>query len=178
MDKNGSHNRKEDAATALVKAFMPYIRKRASRIKSVGLAYDDIVQEGLIGLLSAVDSYEEGRGASFETYAITCIDNRIYTALRQDARKKNRPLNDYTPLSDEEGETRNAPVSESPEELYILRETVRETIERINRNLSSFEKDVLALYLEGYSYLAISELLSSSPKSVDNALQRARRKLK
>ncbi len=73
LDKNDGHNRKEDAATALVKAFLPYIRKRASRIESVGLAYDDIVQEGLIGLLNAVGSFEGGRGASFETYAITCI---------------------------------------------------------------------------------------------------------
>lgn len=157
---------------------MPYIRKRASRIKSVGLAYDDIVQEGLIGLLSAVDRFEEGRGASFETFAITCIDNRISSALRQDSRRKNRPLNNYTSLFDEERVGWKVSVSGSPEDLYILREEVREIMERIRRSLSSFEKDVLSLYLDGYSYLAISELLSSSHKSVDNALQRARRKLK
>ncbi len=161
-----------------MKAFLPYIRKRASRIKSVGLAYDDIIQEGLIGLLGAVDTFDEERGVSFETYAIACIDNRIYSALRQDSRKKNLPLNSSLSLSENEDSSLEVLVTQSLEDLVILREEVSAVLEQIHEDLSSFEKKVLALYLEGYSYLAISELLSSSPKSVDNALQRARRKLK
>jgi len=170
------HVSHEEDASSLVKAFMPYIKKRASRIRSVGLAYDDIVQEGLIGLLDAIDGYDDSRGA-FEAFALVCIDNRIYAALRHNARKKNLPLNDYLSISD--GDDRlDLPQASSPEELVILREEVGSVYRHIRENLSSFEKSVLSLYLEGYSYLAISEMLSSSAKSVDNALQRARKKLK
>jgi len=157
---------------------MPYIKKRASRIKSVGLAYEDLVQEGLIGLLNAIDRFDETKGAAFETFAITCIDNRILSALRADARKKNQPLNNYISIFDDTEQPLYTPDSSSPENLVIIREEIKNIQNNIRENLSSFEKKVLALYLDGYSYLAISELLSSSPKSVDNALQRARRKLK
>ena len=178
--KTAKTKSKDVAVAALVSAFLPYIRKRAVRIESVGLAFDDIVQEGLIGLLNAVDSYDETKGTAFETFAIACIDNRIRSVLRQDARKKNQPLSNYISMSHESYDERIMEVSGSmsPEDFVVLREEVQLLLGRINENLSSFEKDVLALYLEGYSYLAISEILSSNPKSVDNALQRARRKLK
>ena len=180
MKEIDNSNGNEETAAALVRAFMPYIRKRASRVHLVGLAYDDVVQEGLIGLFSAVDGYDSAFGTAFETYAITCIDNHIRSALRREMRKKNIPLNDYYSFSDSGGEQwlAGAEPAISLEDFVIVREEVRDTVKRIHLNLSSFEKDVLALYLEGYSYLAISELLSSTPKSVDNALQRARRKLK
>lgn len=169
---------REEDATSLVRAFLPYIKKRASRIKSVGLAYDDIIQEGLIGLLDAIDGFDDSKGASFEAFALVCIDNRIYSALRQNARQKHMPLNNYLSMSNGDEHRLILPQSSSPEELVILREEIGSISRHISENLSLFEKRVLSLYLEGYSYLAISELLSSSAKSVDNALQRARKKLK
>lgn len=138
---------------------------------------DDIVQEGLIGLLNAIESYNEEKGSSFEAFAIACIDNRIYSALRQMVAKKNVPLVDYVSLSENPEEMISSTLPSS-EEIVILREELETVIEKINENLSKFEKKVLELYLEGYSYIAISELLHSSSKSVDNALQRARKKLK
>ena len=173
--------RKNNAFSSLVKVFMPYIHKRASRIKLVGMMHEDIVQEGLIGLLDAIDRYDEAKGSSFEAFAITCIDNRIFTALRQSAAKKNSPFYDYLSLSEDPEEiqsTFNMPVIPSAEEIVVLREDLAAAITMINENLSEFEKKVLALYLEGYSYIAISELLHTSSKSVDNALARARKKLR
>ena len=157
---------------------MPYINRRASRIKAVGMMHDDLVQEGLIGLLDAIDGYDEERGTSFEAFAIRCIDNRIYSALRQAARKKNTPLNDYLSLSDESDKLQISQDIPSPEEIVILQEELNYLLTLIREDLSTFEKKVLALYLEGYSYMAISEMLATSSKSVDNALQRARKKLK
>jgi len=143
--------------------------------------HEDVVQEGLVGLLDAIDGYDEERGSSFEAFAISCIDNRIFSVLRQLAAKKNAPLNDYLSLSEDQEEVYslfNLPASPSPEDIVILREELATTFTMIKENLSEFEKKVLALYLEGYSYIAISELLSTSSKSVDNALQRARKKLR
>ena len=180
MDNNPV-TQKNTTFSVLVKSFMPYINKRASRIRLVGMMYEDIVQEGLIGLLDAIEGYDEERGASFETFAITCIDNRIHSALRQAAAKKNTPLVDYLSLSEntEEGySSLNLPEELSPEEIVILREELGLVFTMIKENLSEFEKKVLSLYLDGYSYIAISELLHTSSKSVDNALQRARKKLK
>lgn len=177
MDKTCT-NKRDDAAASLVQTFLPYIKKRASRIKSMGLAFDDLVQEGLIGLLDAIDGFDETVGIPFDTYAITCIDNRVYSALRKDARKKNYPLNNYISISHDEELPAFARVESSPENLMVLREEISRIKQSIRENLSSYERQALSLYLEGYSYLAISEFLSSTPKSVDNALQRARKKIK
>ena len=175
----GSH--KKQAFSGLVKIFMPYIQKRASRISLIGMAHDDIVQEGLIGLFDAIEGYDEGKGASFETFAIVCIDNRIYSAFRQAAAKKNALFSDYLSLSeggDDVYTFPRLPSIPSPEEIVILREELNAALAVVNENLSAFEKRVLGLYLEGYGYIAIAELLHISPKSVDNALQRARKKIK
>ncbi|MCL1830877.1 MAG: sigma-70 family RNA polymerase sigma factor [Oscillospiraceae bacterium] len=167
--------------TSLVKVFMPYINKRASRIRLVGVMHEDIVQEGLIGLLNAIEAYDETRGSSFESFAISCIDNRIISALRQAATKSNAPFTDYMSLSEHEEEIYSffdLPHQPSPEDVVIMKEELAAVLSMINENLSIFEKKVLALYLEGYSYIAIGEILHTSTKSIDNALQRARKKLK
>jgi len=180
LERNSDYH-KNTSFAILVRAFMPYINKRASRIQLVGIMQDDIIQEGLIGLLDAIDGYDKDRGSSFEAFAISCIDNRINSALRQALAKKNTPLADYLSFSEESEEAFshfNLPIQPSPEEIVILREELSTTIKMIKDNLSEFEKKVLSLYLEGYSYIAISEILHTSSKSVDNAIQRARKKLK
>lgn len=170
--------RESDNLAGLVANFMPYIRKRANRIKSLGLDADDIVQEGLIGLLGAVSAYSPDAGASFETFAITCIDNSINSALRAAARKKNAPLNSSVSLDADAEPGSLLPRQPSAEDIAILREEYADVVRRINDELSAFERDVLALYLEGYSYGAMAEQLGTTPKAVDNALWRARQKLK
>lgn len=155
---------------------MPYIQKRANSISIAGLDADDLVQEGLIGLFRAVESYDAAQGASFSTYAITCINNSITSAVKQAARKKHLPLSGYISLDEED--TGMVSGGATPEELTIANEAYAALQTKINDNLSDFERDVLALYLEGYDYLAVAKRLDTTPKSVDNALQRARKKLK
>ena len=163
----------EDEISEILSAFMPYIRRRASRVKRIGFESDDIIQEGLIGLFKAITSYDETK-AAFSTYAITCIDNGIASALKESARKKNIPLNTSISMEDED-----PPSNEhSPLDITIIRDEYSKLVGRISKNLSQFERDVLALYLDGYSYLVMAELLHTNSKSVDNALQRARQKLK
>ncbi len=173
MNKLRSPSGEEGSIEALVASFLPYIRSRAARIRSVGIDGDDIVQEGLIGLVRAFDTYDPQGGASFSTYAIACIDNGIASALRRATRRKDQPLNSSVPLSDElPGFARD------PQDLAIRRAELEGLAERIRQDLSSLEKRVLGLYLEGYSYSAMAEKLETTEKAVDNALQRARRKLK
>ena len=173
MSNNHSPAGREGSIETLVASFLPYIRSRAARIRSVGLDGDDSVQEGLIGLLRAFDTYDEAGGASFSTYAITCIDNGISSALRRTSREKDQPLNSSVPLSDDlPGFVR------SPEDLAIRRVELEKLAERVRQDLTDLERKVLGLYLEGYSYHAMAEKLNATEKTVDNALQRARRKLK
>lgn len=172
ISKNGA----EASLARLIKIFMPYIQKRAAGISIAGLDADDLVQEGYIGLFRAMQRYDDRRQASFSTYAITCINNSMTSAIRQTARKKHLPLSGY--LSLDEDDTVRLASEYTPEELAIANEEYAALQNNIQHNLSDFERDVLALYLEGYDYLAVAQRLDTTPKSVDNALQRARKKLK
>lgn len=176
MDNNDSL--KKENASFLINSFLPYISRRASRFKTAGMLKEDLIQEGLIGLLDAIEGFDENKGSSFEAYAVTCINNRIYSVLRDSTRKKNIPLNEYLSLSDESESYPGLPFAPSPEELVVWREEINRIYSMIKDKLSVAEKKVLSLYLQGYSYTAIAELLSIPVKSVDNALQRARKKLK
>ncbi|MEA4911816.1 MAG: sigma-70 family RNA polymerase sigma factor [Oscillospiraceae bacterium] len=157
-------------------AYMPYIRKRANAAAGGGLESDDLVQEGLIGLFQALETYDDTQDASFSTYAITCINNGMNAALRKAARKKQQPLRGYYSLSAQDADT--LPDAASVEELAIAKEAYAAVQQKIRDHLSDFERDVLALYLLGYDYNALAARLDTTPKSVDNALQRARKKLK
>ena len=160
----------------LTTAFMPYIQSRACSLYADGLEDDDLVQEGLIGLYNAIESYDAHRGVPFRAYATTCIDNRMTSAVRGAGRKKHRPLSGYLSLSDDGAAV--LPGGETPEELAIARESYVSLQNKIQDELSPFEREVLSLYLDGSDYLAIAKLLDVSAKSVDNALQRARKKLR
>ncbi len=160
----------------LTAAFMPYIRKRAGGLRAAGLERDDLEQEGLIGLYDALTSFDETRGGEFSSYALACINNRMTSAVRQAARKKNLPLSGYLSLSGDDAMQLEG--GGTPEDIAIAREDYLSLQNRINCDLSRFEREVLSLYLEGYDYLSVAERLGCSAKSADNALQRARRKLK
>ena len=128
-----------------------------------------------MGLLSAVRRFESERDASFRTFAEHCIRNRLYTAVRTAARSKHGPLNDSVPFD-------AAAVGErleqrDPEELILSRERVSEIEGAARSMLSGLEAEVLELYLQGCSYQEIAEQTGRAPKSVDNAVQRLRKKL-
>ena len=159
------------ALAALIAGFMPKIRRFARAAICPGLDFDDAVQEGYIGLFDAVRTYKEEGQTSFERYATICIRNSIVAARRSARRKKHQTLSDALPLDDR--------ISiPGPEEQAILRERVDEAVTRINTGLTGMERRALLLFLRGQSYAQIAASLSCSPKSVENALARVRRKLK
>ena len=144
---------------------------------------DDLVQEGMIGLIYGVWEYDAGNPASFRTYAETCIRNRLYSAVRAAARDKHTPLNQSVPLEipffDSHTISFGAPLPSqaNPEDLIIGREGVRDMLRDVQKQLSAFEAKILGLYLDGLTTREMAEAVSRSPKSVDNAVQRIRRKV-
>lgn len=173
-----------DAFSELVVRYLPVIRAKASNYYKAGLETDDLLQEGMLGLLSAARSYKATGSASFKTYAGVCIGHRVLTAYRSAARQKHLPLNNFVSLSDDENQdTTNLPFTSSysvvdPEALLISREELNLFKRRIEETLSETELEVLTYYLSGRTYEQIAALLHISVKSVDNSLQRVRRKLK
>ncbi len=169
------------AEEALAERYIRIVRMCARPYFLVGGDSEDLIQEGMIGLLSAIREYDNRKGASFKTYAETCILNRIKSAIRSAGRKKNAPLNDGVPfdevLSDESQSLGTQYFQRSPEEQVLARETEKEFISAYSRCLSKLEAEMLRLYLEGLSYGEMAAATGRSMKAVDNAIQRIRRKL-
>ena len=170
------------------------VRKKAKSMYILGADNDDLIQEGMIGLFKAVRDYDAGRDASFYTFADLCISRQMYNAVQASRREKHAPLNTYISLyadmTETEGEqngngsgmkllnTLASAVETNPEQLMIDRENVADIEAMIEKELSSFEKQVLDLYLTGMSYSQIARVLSRDEKSTDNALQRLKSKLR
>lgn len=174
--KNGD----TDALAQLITLFLPLIKNRAARYSFVGLEQDDFVQEGLIGLFTAVKNYDAGRSASFRTYANLCIYSRMVSCLNDLLSKKHLPLNDYLPI-DSLNTSHQEILSQGesdPLEMYLRREEAQIRQEKIKTLLSGLEQETLTLYLSGHSYEEMAKLLHCTTKAVDNALQRVRRKLR
>ncbi len=164
------------ALDEIIAHFMPAVKSAAARTVCPGLEYDDVVQECLIALFRAIISYNAEKGATFSTYACTCIDNAAISAVRSATRKKHAMLNNALPLF-EIGEN-SAALQESPEELFVQSESYLSALENIETRLSKLERQVLIAFLTGESYADIAKRLNIEPKTVDNALQRARAKLR
>ena len=133
---------------------------------------EDLIQEGMLGLLAAIREFRPDRGARFATYAQVCVRRRIISAVRSASGGKHAPLNDYVSLellSSEAGAL-------DPEDLIFRQEAFHALEGDISESLTRLEKQVLARYLEGESYAEIAQAVGRSPKSVDNAVQRIRRK--
>jgi len=158
---------------ALVAKYTRLVRACVRPYFLVGGDGEDLIQEGMLGLLSAIRSYDETRGARFETYAELCIRRRAISAVRAYALRDNAKDD----LSTESlPEVPGAYLLRDPEELVITRERVHELTAGIEGSLSKFESIVLRLYLEGYTYSEMSELLDKPYKSVENAISRIRKK--
>ncbi len=150
----------------------------------VGGDGEDLIQEGMLGLLSAIREFDLSMNTSFKTYAEICVKRRIYSAIKSASRKKHEPLNDMVSFDDVlSDETSSSAVSYGdayrrvPEEQVLAREGADEIIQTYSRCLSKFEVEILHLYLSGLSYSEIAEVCGKTEKSVDNAVQRIRRKL-
>lgn len=137
---------------------------------------EDLMQEGMIGLMKAIQDFDSGRGCSFSTFAETCIRNRMISAIRSAAGKHHIPLNDSVPIETPFLENHSTLETPDPEEIYISRESVHEQLELLRSKLSDFEAQVLELYLNGLSISEIADAVQRPRKSVDNAVQRVRRK--
>ena len=163
-----------EAEEELLQRYANLVRILARPLFLVGGDSEDLTQEGMIGLLSAVRTYSDIGGASFRTYAERCIKNRLISAVKKDGRAYNKALNDSVPIDDEVITQRGA---RELEDLIITREYTDELILSLNTRLSKLERAIMALYLEGKSYSAIAQELEIPEKSVDNAVQRVRKKL-
>lgn len=166
----------EQSMAVLAARMMPTVKAFASRMATALLEYDDLVQEGMLGLLSAARHYRSSENAAFRTYASVCVRNRMQSALRSASYGRQIPENSYVSL-DEDGISLRDP-SKTPEERFDDNEEVTRALALIRERLSALESEILRQYLNGLSYEQISSEVNVSVKSVDNALQRIRRKLR
>lgn len=168
-----------EAFAELTARYMSIIRARVSPFRSGRMENEDLCQEGLLGLLKAAQTYDfRRRRASFRTYAGVCISHQVIMAYRSAAGRKNDPLSDFISLSGDDAPEFAADGSADPEALVADREEFRLMCRRVSSLLTPMEQQVLRLYLGGCSYREIAEKLSVTVKAADNALQRARLKLK
>ncbi len=174
------------ATECLLSRYKNLVRARARMYFLVGGDKEDIIQEGMIGLFKAIRDFDQSKQASFAVFAELCVKRQIITAVKTATRQKHMPLNSYISLSNpiQEGEDEGyletvLPVGgqENPESLFISKENTAFLTMRMNEVLSDLEKSVLALYLEGKSYQEIAKALSKPSKSIDNALQRVKKKM-
>ena len=168
------------AEEVLVTEYSRLVRACARPFFLAGGDSEDLIQEGMLGLLSAVRTFDSGKGAKFSTYAEFCIKRRIYSAIRSASGYKHTPLNSYISLESQqldENNTQSAYLLRDPEDFVIARESVGEVEKLLYGALSRFESSVLELYLEGMSYKDMAVRLGKTNKSIDNAVQRIRRKL-
>lgn len=171
------------AEETLVTRYTRLVRSCARPFFLIGGDSEDLTQEGMIGLMNAVREYDAEKAASFRTFAEICIRNRLYSVLRAAACDKHSPLNQSvsldTPFFDSNSYTSgtNNLARRSPEDFLIDREHTKSLLFGVWKKLSEFEAKILGYYLDGLSCREIAKTVGRSPKSVDNAVQRIRRKL-
>lgn len=192
-DEEIIENVREGEASGMDELFERYknvVRSIASTMYLIGGETEDLIQEGMIGLFKAVQEYDPGRDASFGTFARLCITRQIYSAVKASGRKKHIPLNTYVSLyeetKDEDESGRSVEVQDmlrasdttEPEQVVLSNEKSEEIERAIDEELSSFEKNVLELFVTGMSYSEIADVLGKNEKATDNAIQRIRGKLR
>lgn len=170
----------------LINRYKKFIQLKSKSYFLIGADKDDIYQEGLIGLYKAVRDYNTDKLSTFKSFAELCITRQIITAIKAATRQKHIPLNTYVslnkPVYDGESDKTLLDVMESlkisdPEEMFVDREQINEIEQHVLENLSKYEKVVLHYYIIGRTYQQIAFLLNRQPKSIDNAIQRIKRKL-
>ena len=173
----------------IMEKYKNLVRKKAKSMYILGADNDDLIQEGMIGLFKAVRDYDAGRDASFYTFADLCVSRQMYNAVQASRREKHAPLNSYISLYEDMAETEEdgamelvnviaSNIETNPEQIFIDKENVAQIEAIIEKELSSFEKQVLDLYITGMAYSQIAKVLGRDEKSTDNALQRLKTKLR
>lgn len=165
----------------LMEKYKNMVRKKARTMFLIGGENDDLIQEGMIGLFEAVRDYQPDRDAAFQTFASICVDRQIYNAIQSSNRQKHQPLNSYISLSEQDGENEEHlgdNWGENPESIIIDQENVQDLEQEITATLSPMENQVLEYYLAGNGYGEIAQIMGKTPKSIDNALQRIRIKIR
>ena len=181
--KNGN----QEIMDYLMVKYKSMVRKKARAMYLLGGENEDLIQEGMIGLIKAVRDFDVTQKTSFSSFAELCVSRQMYSAIEASNRKKHLPLNSYVSLyedSEQVGEGRSLPLIDTiesskendPEVLYFGKEYTEAFAEQLKELLSPLENHVLYLHLIGTDYRTIAELLGKSPKSVDNALQRIKTK--
>ena len=180
-------NGNEQALTYLLNKYKPLVNNKVGKYFIIGAEKEDIVQEGMIGLYKAIKSFDVEKQNKFKTFANICIERQLITAIKTSNRQKHIPLNSYLSLNasayDNEEESGTELINtldnktvEDPLETLMKKEYINQMEENIEKTLSDFEKQVLDGYVKGYSYVTIAQKLDSPVKSVDNAIQRIRKK--
>ena len=174
-----------DALEYLLDKYKNFVRARARSYFLVGADHEDIVQEGMLGLYKSIRDYNPEKQTSFRAFAELCVKRQIITAIKTATRQKHVPLNSYVslnkPLYGEESDRTLLDVIEgrvtNPEDLFISQEDVSHIQEQLGTTLSDLEQQALDAFLDGKSYQEIADMLGRHVKSIDNALQRVKRKL-
>lgn len=170
----------------LINKYKNFVRSKSKTYFLVGADREDIVQEGMIGLFKAIRDFKNDKLVSFRSFAEICVTRQIITAIKTATRQKHIPLNSYVslnkPIYEEEGErtlmeTINHETVSDPELLFIGKEELNRIEGKINEVLSPLELEVLYSYLQGISYQSIAQSLNKDIKSIDNALQRVKKKV-
>jgi RNA polymerase sporulation-specific sigma factor len=179
--------RDDEALGLLLTKYRPFVRTKARTYFLVGADREDIIQEGMIGLYKAIRDYNPCLATTFRAFAELCVTRQIITAIKTATRQKHVPLNSYVSLhrpvaADDDGERCLADVLPAvaitdPADLVISADRIRALQTHLDEVLSDLEAEVLRLYVDGKSYQEIAEVLSRHVKSIDNALQRIKRKL-
>lgn len=181
--KNGD----EKALSFLLEKYKKLVNLKVGKFFIIGAEREDIIQEGMIGLFKAIKNYDKNKNNTFKSFANICIKRQLITAIKTSNRQKHMPLNSYLSLNtsaydnNEEDsveliDTFNSNTIEDPLETIMKREYYAEVQEAVNKNLSKFEKQVLDKFVKGDSYIKIAQSLDTPVKSVDNAIQRIRKK--
>jgi RNA polymerase sporulation-specific sigma factor len=182
LAKNGD----EFATEYLISKYKNFVRVKAKSYFLVGADREDIIQEGMIGLYKSIRDFRADKLSSFRAFAELCITRQIITAIKTATRQKHIPLNSYIslnkPIYDEDSDRTMLDILSGtkvtdPEEVFISHELSGDLREKIQQNLSELESQVLMSYLEGKSYQEMAKELNRHVKSIDNALQRVKRKI-
>ena len=173
----------EFALEEIFKRNKPLINKIVRKYFLIGADFEDLMQEGMMGLYRAIITFDNSKDANFSTYARVCIERSVLNAIKSANSKRNSPLNNSISLNvaPNEGEDEDELFvvwdDNNPESILINKEKYAKLFEKATQNLSLFEKNVLQLYLDGLSYVEIAQKFDKTPKSVDNALTRIKSKV-
>lgn len=175
------------ATDYILRKYNGLVKAKAHTMYLIGADTEDLIQEGMIGLLQAIRNYDPEIGSPFFSFARLCISRQVHTAITASSRKKHSPLNEsvsFNAPANRDSELtlgdilQDLPENTNPEQMVLMEERITNIKRQLVQKLSTMEQHVLNDYLEGVGYVEIAERMGKSPKSIDNALQRIRQKLR